>query len=80
MYDRLGVAWACSVLGFISLAMCVIPFAFIRWGDYLRAHSKFCQELELVRKEEDERRRTRARATVPAEAPGSDLSSPVEKA
>ena len=45
MYDRLGVHWASSLLGLLSLAMCIIPFAFIKYGDRLRANSKFCQEL-----------------------------------
>lgn len=45
MYDRLGVSWASSLLGFISLGMTVIPFAFFRYGDRIRAHSTFCQEL-----------------------------------
>ena len=57
MYDKLGVAWACSLLGFVSLGMCAIPFAFIKWGDYIRAHSKFCQELKEagIKEEEEER-------------------------
>lgn len=62
MYEKLGVAWACSVLGFLSLAMCVIPFVFIRYGDQLRARSKFCQYLkEKKRKlaEEEEQRGNR---------------------
>lgn len=45
MYDRLGVSWASSVLGFLSLGMTIIPFAFIKYGDRIRARSKFCQEL-----------------------------------
>jgi len=49
MFDRLGVCWACSLLGFISLGMTIIPFAFIKYGDRIRARSKFCQEL-LARK------------------------------
>ena len=46
MYDTLGIAWASSLLGFLSLAMSIIPFAFIRYGDRIRANSKFCRELE----------------------------------
>lgn len=45
MYDTLGIAWASSLLGFLSLAMSIIPFAFIKYGDRIRANSKFCQEL-----------------------------------
>lgn len=45
MYDRLGVSWATSLLGFVSLGMSIIPFAFIKYGDRIRANSKLCQEL-----------------------------------
>lgn len=55
MYDRLGVAWACSVLGLLSLAMCVIPFAFIRFGDTIRERSEFCRYLKQRKGEEEER-------------------------
>lgn len=63
MYEKLGVAWACSLLGFLSLAMCVIPFVFIRYGDAIRAKSKFCQQLKL-RKEEEEMDMERQREIV----------------
>lgn len=52
MYRQLGVAWACSLLGFVSFALALIPFVFIRYGDRIRANSKFCQEL---RREKEER-------------------------
>jgi multidrug resistance protein len=45
MYDRLGIAWACSTLGFIGLLLGVIPFMFLRYGAAIRKNSKFCQEL-----------------------------------
>lgn len=51
MYNTLGVAWASSLLGFISLGMCAIPFAFIKYGDRIRANSKFCQELRAKKEE-----------------------------
>lgn len=51
MYKSLGVAWASSLLGFLSLAMSIIPFAFIKYGDRIRENSKFCQELK-ARKEQ----------------------------
>ena len=46
MYDKLGVGWACSLLGFLCLALSSIPFAFIRYGHALRARSPFCQRLK----------------------------------
>lgn len=67
MYDTLGVAWACSLLGFATAVMCAIPFVFIWYGPVLRARSPICQELarpvqqqesegEVEGKEEDERK------------------------
>ncbi|PWY93007.1 MFS general substrate transporter [Aspergillus sclerotioniger CBS 115572] len=42
MYDHLGIHWASSLLGFVSLALAMIPFAFIKWGGLMRARSPFC--------------------------------------
>ena len=58
MYKNLGVPWACSLLGFLSLVMSVIPFVFISKGDKIRARSKFCQCL-LKREQENEARERR---------------------
>ncbi|KAJ5709784.1 hypothetical protein N7493_010075 [Penicillium malachiteum] len=41
MYDRLGVGWASSVLGFISVAMIPIPILFFVYGAKIRAMSRF---------------------------------------
>ncbi|SCN65702.1 uncharacterized protein FFNC_00027 [Fusarium fujikuroi] len=32
MYDQLGIQWATSVLGFLALAMGLVPFLFIWYG------------------------------------------------
>lgn len=55
MYDALGVAWACSLLAFASLAMCAIPFVFMWYGPTLRERSPICRELaiSLPNKEEE---------------------------
>lgn len=45
MFHKLGVAWGCSLLGFLSLLMALIPFFFIRYGDKIRARSSFRQHL-----------------------------------
>ncbi|KAL9049170.1 MAG: hypothetical protein Q9206_005656 [Seirophora lacunosa] len=72
MYKTLGIAWASSLLAFLSLGMCIIPFAFIKYGDRIRAKSKFCQALrEKKRKYEEEQKR---------ELEESDASSPVKGA
>lgn len=46
MYDQLGVGWACSLLGFLCLALAPIPFLFIRYGPILKLKSAFCQRLK----------------------------------
>ena len=45
MFDKLGVSWACSVLGFATLALLPVPFVFLRWGKGLRMRSPFCRRL-----------------------------------
>jgi hypothetical protein len=54
MYRTLGVAWATSLLGFLAVALCVVPFAFLKWGGRMRERSKFCQYLRAKKKEEEE--------------------------
>lgn len=54
MYRALGVAWATSLLGFLAVALCVVPFAFLKWGGRMRERSKFCQYLRGKRAEEEE--------------------------
>jgi hypothetical protein len=56
MYQKLGVAWACSLLGFLSCLMAVIPFIFVWKGEQIRANSKFCQYLLEKEREETEKR------------------------
>jgi hypothetical protein len=56
MYGTLGVHWATSLLGFLSLAMTAIPFVFIKYGPQIRAHSKFCQALKRAKEEAAARR------------------------
>ena len=55
MYDTLGIAWASSLLGFLSLLMAIIPFVFIKYGDRIRGSSQFCQYLAKQRTESDSR-------------------------
>ncbi|TKX22964.1 MFS transporter-like protein 85 [Elsinoe australis] len=71
MYERLGVSWACTLLGFLSLALCVIPFAFLKYGGWLRERSKFCQELAAM-KEEERRRREERGSPVGGSGRGSE--------
>lgn len=46
LYTGLGVGWATSLIGFVSLACVPIPFVFIYAGPWMRARSKFCQQLQ----------------------------------
>jgi multidrug resistance protein len=41
MYARLGYQWASSLLGFISLACCAIPYIFYFYGARIRRQSKY---------------------------------------
>ncbi|KAF1985865.1 MFS general substrate transporter [Aulographum hederae CBS 113979] len=41
MYGRLGDQWASSLLAFIALACCAIPFVFYFFGERIRKYSKF---------------------------------------
>ena len=40
MYQRLGIAWATSLLGFLSVAMVPIPVLFYIFGERIRNWSK----------------------------------------
>ncbi|PMD12674.1 MFS general substrate transporter [Hyaloscypha hepaticicola] len=67
MYNKLGVPWASSLLGFLSLAMCIIPWIFLWQGQRLRDRSRFCiflKEKKIKELEELERQRTRPRAST----------------
>ncbi|EEQ28785.1 multidrug resistant protein [Microsporum canis CBS 113480] len=41
MYSRLGNQWASSLIAFIALACCAIPFVFYYKGEAIRRHSKY---------------------------------------
>ncbi|KAF2835724.1 MFS multidrug transporter [Patellaria atrata CBS 101060] len=41
MYDRLGFQWAGTLLAFIGLACCAIPYVFWIWGERIRRRSKY---------------------------------------
>jgi ABC-type Co2+ transport system permease subunit len=56
MYRAMGVAWATSLLGFFSLALCVVPFVFVKWGGRMRERSEFCQYLRQKKIKEGEAR------------------------
>jgi MFS family permease len=41
MYGKLGLGWGNSLLGFLSLALCPIPFVFYSYGEKLRNSKRF---------------------------------------
>lgn len=46
MYDNLAihrypVGWGSSLVGFLCLALCVVPFVLYRYGPFLRSKSSF---------------------------------------
>ena len=43
MYTRLGVGWASSLLGFLSIAFIPIPFALYYYGERIRRRSKMAR-------------------------------------
>ncbi|KAF6233797.1 hypothetical protein HO173_008009 [Letharia columbiana] len=45
MYGALGVGWASSLLGFMTLAMAVVPFLLLKFGGGLRRRSKLCRQV-----------------------------------
>jgi len=68
MYRALGVAWATSLLGFFSLALCVVPFVFVRWGATMRERSPFCQYLTAKKRQDKEARDAERRGEREREA------------
>lgn len=49
MYARLGVTWASSLLGFVTLAMAVVPFVLLRCGAALRRRSALCRQVGAMK-------------------------------
>ncbi|KAK0651008.1 major facilitator superfamily domain-containing protein, partial [Cercophora newfieldiana] len=41
MYTNLGINWATSLLGFISLALLPVPWVFFKYGKKIRSHSQY---------------------------------------
>ena len=49
MYDRLGVNWATSLLGFIGVALIPVPILFYIFGPKIRKMSRFSPNLHQFR-------------------------------
>ena len=53
MYHRLGYEWASSLMAFISLACCAIPYLFFIYGARIRAFSKYAYAPNMDAKKPD---------------------------
>lgn len=51
MFSTLGINWACTLFGILSMVLCVVPFVFLKYGRTIRARSKLFQELKRQREE-----------------------------
>lgn len=54
MYHKLGYEWASSLMAFISLACCAIPFLFYIFGARIRTFSKYAYSPEMDTKRDVE--------------------------
>jgi hypothetical protein len=41
VYNRMGIDWATSFLGFVSLLMLPIPWVLFKWGSTIRSKSHY---------------------------------------
>lgn len=41
MYEKIGIGWASSLLGFLALGMLPIPWLLYKFGPYLRRRSSY---------------------------------------
>ena len=81
LYEKLGIAWACTLLGILSAVMSIIPFVFIRYGEKIRRHSKFCQEIREKKAQDEEKQRgqwERQRRSRQEEGDAAHIESNVE--
>lgn len=46
LYERLGIAWATTLLACLTLILSATPFVFMRYSQTLRDRSKFCKMLQ----------------------------------
>jgi len=58
MFTKLGINWACTLLGCVALVLAPSPFLFYKYGARIRASSKFapCIDLKIAKELESEER------------------------
>ena len=49
MYEKLGVQWASTLIGLVSLVLAPIPFLFFKYGAKIRERSRFVPHEDLRR-------------------------------
>jgi hypothetical protein len=65
MFQKLGINWACTLLGFIALLLSPSAFLFYRYGPKIREKSKFAPCLDLkIAKEIKEAEMSKEKAMV----------------
>lgn len=47
MFERMGVNWACTLLGLVSVILCPIPVVFYKFGAQIRGNSEFTPGFDL---------------------------------
>lgn len=72
MFERLGIAGACSLLAGLSCVMCFIPFLFLWKGEQIRSRSKFCIMLKQEKEAAAEKASRESRRRQRKEAESSD--------
>ncbi|TFK83428.1 MFS polyamine transporter [Polyporus arcularius HHB13444] len=57
MFERLGINWACTLLGCCCLILAPSPFLFYKYGTWIRSKSKFspCPDLVILKELEAEK-------------------------
>lgn len=59
MFTKLGVGWACTILGIVGLVLAPSPFLFYKYGPRIRASSTFapCVDLRIAKELQEEDKR-----------------------
>ena len=60
-FARLGVGWACSLIGLIAILLCPAPVIFYKYGAHIRGGSRFAPCLDLHMQEQVEREEREAK-------------------
>lgn len=66
MFTKLGVNWACTILGLVGLILAPSPFLFYKYGARIRARSKFapCFDLKIAKILEEEERASKEKTAI----------------